>query len=288
MTVAQLYRRVRERLEQAGCDSPAFDASCLLAAFGGVPSIGLPGADERAVSESAQTAVMVAANERATGRPLQYILGEWDFLALTLSVGEGVLIPRPDTELLCEVASDWLNAHHEEAPARVLDLCAGSGCVGLGVASLCRSPVQVTAVEWSDEARRFLDRNIARYPQYDVTPCKADVLRDAALFSGGYTALLSNPPYIPTADLDGLMREVQREPRMALDGGAGDGLQFYRVIAADWVQKLVCGGLCAVEVGIYQADAVAALFAGAGLQNIRIVPDLAGIPRVVAGEKGAQ
>ena len=285
VSAAQLYREVTAQLQKAGCDSPAFDAQCLMEDIGHLPPHGLPVADERSVSDDTAAAVRAAASERAAGRPLQYILGQWGFLRLTLAVGEGVLVPRPDTECLCEAAAAWLDAvPRDDAPFRVLDLCAGSGCVGLGVASLAKTPIAVTAVELSDAARGYLERNIARYPQYAVTARQADVLRDAARFEDEWMAILSNPPYIPTADLDGLMREVQQEPRMALDGDA-DGLRFYRVIASEWAPKLRPGGLCAVEVGAGQADDVAALFAAAGLTRVQVLPDLAGIPRVVMGER---
>jgi len=283
MTYASLFRQIEEQLTRAGCDSPSFDAVCLLSDIGGLPPRGLPTADDRTVTDEQAAAVRDAAAARAEGRPLQYILGEWEFLALTLAVGDGVLIPRPDTELLCETAAAWLDQRGGNT-ATVLDLCAGSGCVGLGVASLCRTPLQVTAVELSDAAFPYLQKNIARYPQYAVTATKADVLRDAARFDKGYTAVLSNPPYIPTGDLPHLMREVQREPKMALDGDT-DGLRFYRVIAEEWVNKLQDGGLCAVEVGVGQADDVATLFTAAGLTDIAIHRDLGGIPRVVMGVK---
>ena len=261
-----LLCRVREMLTAAGCEDADFDARCLL------EDIREP------------EAVLAAAARRAAGEPLQYILGEWDFLTLTLAVGPGVLIPRPDTERLCEVAAEWLAAHALPGD-RVLDLCAGTGCVGLGVASLCPVPLQVTAVELSPEAMFYLKKNVARYPRYSVTPVTGDVLREADRFPAGWAAILSNPPYIPTGDLPGLMREVQHEPKMALDGD-GDGLRFYRAIAADWAGKLRPGGLCALEVGIGQAEAVAELLKGAGLENIRITDDYAGIPRVVSGERG--
>ncbi len=283
MTYAQLFRQIEEQLTRAGCDSPSFDAVCLLSDIGGLPPRGLPAADERSLGDTQAAAVLAAAESRAAGRPLQYILGQWDFLTLTLAVGEGVLIPRPDTELLCETAAAWLDAHGGESPA-VLDLCAGSGCVGLGVASLCQTSVRVTEVELSDAAFPYLQKNIARYPQYALRAVKADVLQGAEAFAAEYTAILSNPPYIPTADLPQLMREVQHEPRMALDGDA-DGLRFYRVIANVWVKKLQAGGLCAVEVGIGQAEAVAALFQAAGLSEITVHRDLGGIPRVVMGIK---
>lgn len=266
------------RLAAAGCEDAAFDARCLLEDLGGLPRG--HAADDTPLTAEQETVLDTALAQRAAGRPLQYILGQWDFLALTLKVGEGVLIPRPDTELLCEVAAD--NLRGKTAP-RVLDLCAGSGCVGLGVASLCPS-VQVTAVELSADALPYLRENVSRYPQYAVTVRQGDVLADFAAFDGPYDAILSNPPYIPTADLPTLQREVQHEPNMALDGAA-DGLLFYRTIAEHWCGKLAPDGFCAVEVGVGQADDVAALFAAAGLETTAIYPDLGGIPRVVLARK---
>lgn len=266
------------RLTEAGCEDAAFDARCLLEDFGGLPRG--HAADDTALTEAQEAALAAALDQRADGRPLQYILGEWEFLALTLKVGEGVLIPRPDTELLCEVAAQHLRG--KSAP-RVLDLCAGSGCVGLGVASLHPDAV-VTEVELSDAALPYLRQNVTRYPDYAVTVRQADVLADYAAFDGPYDAILSNPPYIPTADLPDLQKEVQREPQMALDGDA-DGLKFYRTIAEHWCEKLAEDGFVAVEVGIGQAEDVAALFAARGLENTGIYPDLAGIPRVVLARK---
>lgn len=278
MTRRQWYARAVRRLTDSGCEDAAFDAKCLLEDLGGLSRGHAP--DDKPLTEAQETALARALDERADGRPLQYILGEWEFLTLTLAVGEGVLIPRADTECLCEEAARLLK--EKDAPC-VLDLCAGSGCVGLGLASLCPT-AQVTAVELSDAALPFLRENVARYPQYAVTVKQADVLRDADAFDGEYDAILSNPPYIPTADLAGLMREVRCEPRMALDGDV-DGLLFYRVIAEQWFPKLVRGGVCAVEVGIGQATDVAALFTAAGLADIRIIRDLGGVERVVSGRK---
>lgn len=266
------------RLAAVGCEDAAFDARCLLEDLGGLPRG--HAADDTPLTAEQETVLDTALAQRAAGRPLQYILGQWDFLALTLKVGEGVLIPRPDTELLCEVAAD--NLRGKTAP-RVLDLCAGSGCVGLGVASFCPS-AQVTAVELSADALPYLRENVSRYPQYAVTVRQGDVLADFAAFDGPYDAILSNPPYIPTADLPTLQREVQHEPNMALDGDS-DGLTFYRTIAEHWCGKLAPDGFCAVEVGVGQADDVAALFAAADLETTAIYPDLGGIPRVVLARK---
>ena len=282
MTYRMLRRETEDQLRGAGNDNSAFDTACLIEDLAGVPRGQLPLWYDREAPAAACEAVRAAARRRAVGEPLQYILGEWAFLGLTLSVGPGVLIPRPETELLCETAAALLGKAGTAAP-RVLDLCAGSGCVGLGLASLLPG-ARVTAVEWSPEAYRYLERNIARYPAYHVEAVRADVLREAGRFGGGWQAILANPPYIPTADLPGLMREVQREPAMALD--VGYGYRFYRVIAREWVPLLAAGGICAVEVGIGQAETVAGMWRSAGLEEVRICRDAAGIPRVVSGRRG--
>lgn len=271
-------RAATARLTEAGCEDAAFDARCLLEDLGGLPRGHQ--ADDTPLTAEQEVVLETALTQRADGRPLQYILGEWEFLTLTLKVGEGVLVPRPDTELLCEVAAEHLRG---KTNPRVLDLCAGSGCVGLGVASLCPT-AQVTEVELSDAALGYLKQNVLRYPAYAVTVRQADVLTDFAAFDGPYDAILSNPPYIPTADLATLQREVKREPQMALDGDA-DGLLFYRAIAEHWCEKLAPDGFAAVEVGIGQAEDVAALFRVKGLENTEIYPDLAGVPRVVLARK---
>lgn len=280
MTFGDCHRQSAQELQKAGCDSPAFDARCLLESCGGMPRGCLPLWRDRQIPEAARRAVADAVRQRAEGRPLQYILGEWDFLSLTLEVGEGVLIPRPDTELLCETAAAYLQKQYGGAPVRALDLCAGSGCVGLGVASLYPE-ARITAVELSAAAFSYLERNCRRHSCFQVTPVLGDVLSDAAVFGGDWQAILSNPPYIPSQDISDLSREVRREPAMALDGG--DGLAFYRAIAENWIPLLCKGGLCAVEVGIGQAEPVATLWETAGLHETAIYTDLAGIGRVVAG-----
>lgn len=278
VTRQEWLRDATARLRDAGCEDGCFDARCLLEDLGGLPRGQT--ADGTPLTAAQQTVLATALEERAGGRPLQYILGEWDFLSLTLKVGEGVLIPRPDTELLCEAAASRLAG--KTAP-RVLDLCAGTGCVGLGVASLLPG-ARVTAVELSDEALPYLTENVRRYPACDVTVRQGDMLTDYDAFPGGFDAILSNPPYIPTGDLAGLQREVRREPEMALDGD-GDGLAFYRAIAEHWCEKLAPNGFCAVEVGAGQAPDVAALFTAKGLKTVEILRDLAGIDRVVIAGK---
>ncbi|MBE6792001.1 MAG: peptide chain release factor N(5)-glutamine methyltransferase [Ruminococcaceae bacterium] len=280
MTVGNWYTQITDRLTKAGCDSPAFDAVCLLEDVGGVPRGQVSAASDRPLDAAVETALKAAVIRREQGYPLQYILGEWEFLSLRLKVGEGVLIPRPDTELLCETVADRLDRRFGNSPTKVLDLCAGSGCVGLGIASLHKGATP-TLVEKSDAAFAYLTANVDRYPQFGGEAVKADIFT-APVPTAAYHALVSNPPYIPTADLAGLMREVQHEPQMALDGDA-DGLVFYRAIADRWLASLLPGGICAVEVGIGQAQDVAAIFKAAGLLDVEIKTDYGGVDRVVVG-----
>ena len=277
-TVSELLIIVEERLRAGECDSPAFDARCLLEDVGGIGHGKVSPSNHSTVSQEVWDRVLTAADRRAAGEPLQYLLGTWDFLTLTLEVGDGVLIPRPETELLCETVAEYLQRY---TYPRVLDLCAGSGCVGLGIASLCPTAT-VTAVEKSDKAIAYLQRNIRRYPSLSVTAIQADVLKNVPPYPAIFDAIVSNPPYIPASDLAGLQREVQHEPKMALDGGK-DGLIFYRAIAERWVSYLRKGGILAVEIGIGQAEDVCRLFAEAGLKKVHTLSDFADIPRVVCG-----
>ena len=218
---------------------------------------------------------------RLAGEPVAYLIGEWEFYGLTLDVTPDVLIPRMDTEVLAERAILLARAAGEGA--RVLDLCAGSGCVGLAVAAnvpTCR----VVLADVSEAALKICKGNVRRNElNARVTCVQADALQkpDAALWD--FDVIACNPPYIPTGDLAGLDVSVRDyEPRSALDGGA-DGLDFYRAIAAQWGSALRLGGSLLFEVGINQAMDVAALLERSGFEDIQSTQDTQGIPRVVEG-----
>ncbi len=279
MTYRTYAKTATERLKAVAFEDAAFEVRCLMEDLAGLPHGSIP--DDRELSDEAVFRLDRAVEERRAGRPLQYILGEWDFLSLRLKVGEGVLIPRQDTELLCETVADILRRTPGAPAPKVLDLCAGSGCVGLGIASLFPG-AQVTALEKSPAALPFLEQNRDRYPELSLTVVAGDVFTDADRFADGVDAMVSNPPYIPSHDLPTLMREVRQEPDMALDGGS-DGLDFYRAIVKTWVKKLRPGGVCAVEIGFDQGAAVEQLFIAAGLVDTRIYQDLGGNDRVVVG-----
>jgi len=207
---------------------------------------------------------------RALGEPLQYILGEWEFHGLRFTVGPGVLIPRPETELLVDIA---LQLTVDSCQLTVLDLCAGSGCVGLSIANHLPN-AKVYLVELSEDALPYLRQNAEAYPNAEVI--QADVL-NCQLSIVNCQLILANPPYVRTDDIAGLSPEVRREPPMALDGGA-DGLKFYRALKDKWLPMLAPGGLLACECGEGQAREIAALFAP---YETNIVKDFNGIERVV-------
>lgn len=282
MTLGEAYRRGKKLLEDAGNESPAFDAGCLFEKAFGL------GRQERILQSSREAdaqkvqAYFSMAKERAAGRPLQYILGEWPFLGFMLKVGEGVLIPREETELLVRTAAEMLK--NVQNP-KIADLCSGTGAVALGLASLLPG-AEVTAAEKYPQALRYLRQNIQEAGIPGVTAAEADVLSSAAAeHFPSLDGIVSNPPYVCRADLSGLQEEVRREPREALDGGE-DGLLFYRAIAKIWLPKLKPGGIAAVEIGEEQAQAVEKLFSGR-LTGLRVLQDFNGLDRVVCGARPA-
>lgn len=231
--------------------------------------------------ELAPTAEQIAQVEdmterRLSGEPLQYILGEWEFYGLDFEVGRGVLIPRQDTETLVEAAAEILKS--VEKP-RVLDLCAGSGCVAAAIKSVCPE-ASVTALEYSPDAYAILERNAAKY---GVETVLADAL-DFASAEGfhGLDLITANPPYLTAEDMRNLQKEVEKEPKMALFGG-DDGLRFYRELPKIWRRSLRNGGFMAVEIGLSQEAAVGRLFEESGFTQITFKNDLTGRVRVVIG-----
>lgn len=211
---------------------------------------------------------------RAKHEPLQYIVGEQDFMGLKFWVNEHVLIPRQDTELLVEQAlAAILPGSH------ILDLCTGSGCVLISLVALGQG-LSGTGVDISKEAIDVAKENGQRLVGNKVVFYRGDLF---APVHGKFNAIVSNPPYIPTAVIEGLEPEVKdHEPRLALDG-TDDGLYFYRKICAQAADYLNEGGWLLVEIGYDQGQAVAGLFQAAGFKDVQIVKDLSKNDRVVKG-----
>ena len=219
---------------------------------------------------------------RLAGEPLQYLLGEWEFFGLPFQVGPGVLIPRPETELLVEAA---LAAVEDLPSPALLDLCSGSGCVPVALGS-CRPDAQVWGVELSPAAMDYFRRNITTNSCGNVTAVPGDALAlPPAVTERRYQVITANPPYIRRGELPGLQAEVQREPALALDGGE-DGLDFYRRILEGCRAHLCGGGMLFLEIGYDQGEAVSGLLAEAGFLEVAVVKDYAGLDRVVCGTLG--
>ena len=274
-------RAVRAALAGAGCPDADYDARELYKMAVGQDS---RLADPTALLSAARAKTLASMTDRRAARePLQYIAGQWDFLDFTLAVGPGVLCPRPDTETVCEAALRCLAG--VSAP-RVLDLCAGTGCLGLGVKRFCPD-AQVTCVEKSGEALCYLQKNAAEaLPGFTlahpaVTVLQADVFALwRTLPANACDLIVSNPPYLTGTEMAALMPEVAHEPAMALDGGA-DGLAFYRLLTEKYKSCLRPGGYLAVEIGCAQGAAVSALGRAAGWREITCRRDCGGNDRVV-------
>ena len=213
--------------------------------------------------------------KRCTRIPLQYLTGEQEFMGLTFSVNPHVLVPRQDTETLVEQAEKQLSPGK-----RVLDLCTGSGCILISL--LARVPgVSGLGTDISEEALATAERNADRLGVADHAQwARGDLF---APVEGRFDVIVSNPPYIPREDIDGLMPEVADfEPRGALDGG-DDGLDFYRRITSEASEYLEAGGRLFLEIGCDQARDVTALMEKAGFVHVATVRDLSGLDRVVCG-----
>ena len=217
-------------------------------------------------------------SQRISGRPLQYILGEWDFYKSTFFVGEGVLIPRPETEQLVEICIKEIKKNSYKT---VYDLCAGSGCIGISIAKECPD-VQVVMFELFDNALQYTKKNLENHKLSNVKLVKFDVLKDDVSSLENVDILVSNPPYIPYEEIFSLQAEVLREPHTALDGGE-DGLVFYRAFEKNWLDKVNQNGFVAMECGEEQSDVIARLFADK-LYSEQIC-DVFGVSRFVAGYK---
>ena len=274
-TMAYSYGSLTELLSRAGMEDPATEAALLLETFAGVSRAALM-TDRRRLYDS--PALEEAVSRRMSREPLQYILGEWEFFGCPFTVNEHCLIPRPDTEILVEVALNLLPPN-----ARMVDLCTGSGCVA--VATLVHRPdVTAAALELFPETLALATRNAERNGVSDrFTPVCANLLTDGVrvLAQGApYDAILSNPPYIPTAVIEGLSPEVRREPAAALDGGA-DGLTFYRAILKEYAPLVKPGGHILLEMGFDQAEALKQLTAAyLPAASVEILRDLGGNDRV--------
>ncbi len=275
MTAEQVLRTAAEKLRAAQIENASFDASCLVENITGLSRTKIMLCDDDIADEQAEL-VERAVLRRISGEPLQYILGEWDFFGRTFEVGEGVLVPRPETELLVELALEKLR--NVRYPV-VFDLCAGSGCVGLTIAAE-RPDAHVWLLEKYDEAFHYLKRNIKKLGLTNVQAVQHDItLGCDDKISETPDLIVSNPPYLRTDELGGLSTEVMHEPATALDGGK-DGVDFYRIIASRWLPNVNKHGGIIFECDPSQTLKIADILMPYAMR-VKIVTDIFGLQRAV-------
>lgn len=278
MTYRECYEQGCRTLQAAGIEEAALDARLLLEAVCGTDRNDLLVHGEQPVSPEAEEKYLNWIRQRAEHIPLQQLTGEQDFMGLTFNVNEHVLIPRQDTEILVE---EVLKELHDGM--RVLDMCTGSGCILLSLLHYSND-CEGLGVDLSAEALEVAGRNVLKV----LTPEKAEHAHflQSDLFEkveGKFEIIVSNPPYIASAEVEKLMPEVRdHEPRMALDG-TEDGLYFYRRIIEEAGKHLVSSGMLFFEIGYDQGQAVSELMRTEGYCEVQVVQDYAGLDRVVLG-----
>ena len=279
-TYNNLYMDIRQELHRSGIAAATLEARELVAFAAGKTRQELLRDSRLYVPQDVEERARALMRRHLAGEPLAYLIGEWSFCGMDLDVNESVLIPRTDTEVLAEQAIGFVKTLDEP---RVLDLCAGSGCVGLAVAKFCPGS-HVVLGELMEDALRVCRQNIRRCGlTAQVMPWQVNALDGPPPRFGEFDCIVSNPPYIPDGDIAGLDVSVRDyEPMTALKGG-DDGLDFYRAISDKWRTTLHPGSRLYFEVGIGQADDVLRIMRAHGFGDIEVVPDTAGIPRVVYG-----
>ena len=281
-TYSELYQEIRNELfETEGADA-AHVARELVCAASGIPAADLIAGRQIVADEAAVRKIREYVSRKKAGEPLAYILGEWDFCGMTLTVTPDVLIPRDDTMAVTELAIK--KAMFLEQNPRILDLCAGTGCIGLAIAHRVKD-ARVTLGELSPGAIRVARKNISDQRLSGRVSCiSVDVKKPAARFLGTFDMIVSNPPYVTTAEWEALDPSVRDfEPRMALDGGE-DGLDFYRAILVNFTPALKPGGYICFEFGMGQFDAVRALLEAHGYEILQTRRDTGEILRAVLAQ----
>lgn len=270
MTLKQAYVYCVSFLQHHGIDEADFKALCIVCTAAGIKNSDY-------IIHEFDTVDISVINEMLSrlqnGEPLQYVIGKWDFYDSEFFVGEGVLIPRPETEELTDLAVRYIKCLNNPV---VYDLCAGSGCIGLCVAKNTNATVYL--IEKSEKAFSYLEKNAKEVPNAVVI--NDDINNDIELPPAD--VIISNPPYIKSDDIESLQSEVLFEPKMALDGGK-DGLDFYRIINEKWHSKMKNGAVLLLEIGNEQADAVKEILTN--LSYIDIIKDIYGNDRIVTAEK---
>ena len=282
-TYNDIYLETRKALKAAGIEAYDLEARLMLSAAAGKSREEFYRDIKFYAMGETEARVREFTARRIAGEPIAYVLGEWEFMGLPMEVAAGVLIPRPETETLAELALRLLRGRHT-AGARVLDLCCGTGCIGISVAAKV-ADAKIVLADNSMKALRVARKNVRRNNVAGNTiVIDADVLKSPPMMLGRFDMIISNPPYIPTKEIKTLDSSVRDfEPREALDGGP-DGLDFYRAIIPRWTDILKDDGVILFECGEGQADEIGLLLRDSGF-TAAYHEDAFGVRRIVAGLK---
>ncbi|MBP5378188.1 MAG: peptide chain release factor N(5)-glutamine methyltransferase [Ruminococcus sp.] len=276
----ELFARCRDLIAQRDEETADFDTNCIFQDLLGeknpmfAPQLPMP--DDKAQE------IFSLAQRRSEGYPLQYLLGQWEFWGCNFKIGEGVLIPRPDTETLVEQVLDICRREKMTTP-KIADLCSGSGCIAVALKKELPH-ADIFAVELSDKALPYLRQN-TELNGCDIHIIQGDVLDSSiAQQLTELDILVSNPPYLTALDMSELQTEVRHEPAAALFGGE-DGLDFYRAMTKLWKSSIKSGGFIAYEFGMGQHEDVKAILEENGFTDVELRRDGGGIIRTVAAVK---
>jgi release factor glutamine methyltransferase len=281
-TIASLIAWATEDFRTKGIDTPKLDAEVLVSAALDLTRMQLILQHDRPLSPAELSQLRGLIKRRRQREPIAYLVGSKEFYGHKFRVSDAVLIPRPDTETLVDVA--LARSADIDLSARVLDLCTGSGCVAIALAK-ARRTTTVLGVDISQAALEVANANAAALGAYNVAFAHSDIF--AGLAGQMFDVVVSNPPYIASAEIETLQPEIRTyEPKLALDGGA-DGLGFYRTICREAASYLAPGGVLALEVGAGQAHDVETMLAQAGYIEVQKARDLGRIERVVSARKAA-
>lgn len=283
MKYAELVKQGQIKLFKAGINNADFDAWVLVEKICGISRTEYFVKMHDEVSEDIVTSYFEAIDKRITHYPLQYIVGEWEFMGIPFKVNENVLIPRQDTEILVEKALEIIGSEFEKIKGKisVMDMCTGSGCIGISVAKKCQN-TSVTCVDISKAALEVAKENGKLNGVKNISFIESDLFENV---NGKFNVIISNPPYITSAEIKKLMPEVKDfEPHLALDGDS-DGLKFYKLIINQSKEYLNENGYILFEIGCDQGEQVKKLLFEKGYTDIEVLKDLGGNDRVVIGKR---
>jgi len=279
MTIFEAYNSTKQKLKKAGIEDYVFEAKQIIKHITGLNATQILSYYNRPLTLYQENNLIALVHQREVRYPLQYIFGEWDFYGRSYYVGPGVLVPRADTETVIENCLAFLK---DRENAEILDLCAGSGCIGITLAKEIPT-AKVTMVEKFEEALRYTLKNIERNQAFNAVALQGDVFEKYGA-EKQYDLIVSNPPYISESEMEIISPETKFEPETALKAN-DDGLEFYKAITENYKDSLKEDGMLCFEVGFTQAQKVKEILENAGFSDIQIKKDLNSVDRVVAGIK---